>query len=193
MLTIYKNIKKSKKKGNDKITKLNPNYEKIKHLVVGNKTGNINYSQFNFSTCLRDYNKNEENKQKEKKWTLLCLPKIESDKNTCKCLSPVTSAGIQNVKQLTDIMPRNYEVKYEDAFVGESKIKKKILVNNRSFTVSGYGWSLGDKKYDNKFRDKNMFANKNLLRNETNPLCKFELGLRNYGYTKKNDNYYNKK
>ncbi len=177
--------KKKQKKGNDKIAKLNPNFEKIKHLVVRNKTGNTNYSQFNFSACLRDYNKNEENKQKEKKWILLCLPKIESDKNTVKCLSPVTSAGIENVKKLRQIMPKNYEVKYEDAYVGDSKIKKKILINNRSFTVSGYGECLGDKKYDNKFRDKNIYANKGLLKIETNPLCKFELGLRNYSYKKK--------
>ena len=188
---LEKYKKKLKKGPEPKIEKLNPNYDKIKHLVLGNKTGNINFSQFSFSTCLRDYNKSESknNIEKEKKWTMTPLPQIKSDNYVVKYLSPVTTSGIQNVRKLENIMPKNYEIKHEEVIVGNDKIKKKILVNNRSYTVSGYGDYLGDKKYDNKFGDNNMFANKKILRIETNPLSKFELGMRIYGSKK---NYYSK-
>ena len=179
-LKKYKN--KQRKIYDAKIEKLNPNYNKIKHLVLGNRTGNINYSQFNFSTCLRDYNsKDSNNIVKEKKWKYTPLPKLKSDKYIVKCLSPITPAGIQNFKKLENIMPKNYEVIHGEAIVGNDKIKTKKLVNNRSYTVSGYGECLGDKKYNNKFGDNNMFANKRILRVASNPLSKFELGLRIYG------------
>ena len=186
--------KKSKKISYDtKIVKLNPNYDKIKHLLLGKKTGNINYSQFNFSTCLRDYNniKNKDDKEKdkeikinserEKNWKYLPLPKIKGDNYIVKCPCPVTEGGIQNVKKLEKIMPKNYEIKHGEAVVGNDKIKTKILVNNKNYTVCGFGEYLGDPKYDNKFGDNNMFANKGILREASNNLSKFELGLRLYG------------
>ena len=186
--------KKSKKISYDtKIVKLNPNYDKIKHLLLGKKTGNINYSQFNFSTCLRDYNniKNKDDKEKdkeikinserEKNWKYLPLPKIKCDNYIVKCPCPVTEGGIQNVKKLEKIMPKNYEIKHGEAVVGNDKIKTKILVNNKNYTVCGFGECLGDSKYDNKFGDNNMFANKGILREASNNLSKFELGLRLYG------------
>ena len=186
--------KKNKKKSYDsKIVKLNPNYDKIKHLLLGKKTGNINHSQFNFSTCLRDYNnnKNKEDKEKDKEikinserernWKYLPLPKIKGDNYIVKCLGPVTEVGIQNVKKLEKIMPKNYEIKHGEAVVGNDKIKTKILVNNKNYTVCGFGEYLGDPKYDNKFGDNNMFANKGILREASNNLSKFELGLRLYG------------
>lgn len=194
--------KKSKKKSYDqKIVRLNPNYDKIKHLLLGKKTGNINYSQFNFSTCLRDYNhnKNKDNKDKdkeiiinserEKNWKYLPLPKIKGDNYIVKCLSPVTEGGIQNVKKLEKIMPKNYEIKHGEAVVGNDKIKTKILVNNKNYTVCGFGECLGDPKYDNKFGDNNMFANKRILKEASNNLSKFELGLRLYGSHKNIKNF----
>ena len=188
---LVKYKKKQTKKYDAKIEKLNPNYNKIKHLVLGGGTGNINYSQFNFSTCLRDYNsKDNKNIEKEKNWKYTPLPKIKSDCYVVKCLSPVTQAGKENCKKLENIMPKNYEVIHGEAFVGKDKIKTKKLVNNRSYTVSGYGGEcLGDKKYNNKFGDNNMFANKNILRVASNPLSKFELGLRIYGSLKNIKNY----
>lgn len=191
---LEKYKKKQKKNSEQKIIKLNPNYNKIKHLVLGNNTGNTNYSQFNFSTCLREYNNNDINKnniEKENKWKITPLPKLKCDNYTAKFLAPITPNGIQNVKKLEKFMPKNYEINHGEAIVGNDTIKKKILVSNRSYTVSGYGDCLGVPKYDNKFRDNNMFPNKIILKTETNPFSKFELGLRNYG-THQNLNHFNK-
>ena len=180
---LEKYRKHKKNNYEQKIVRLNPNYNKIKHLVIGKKTGNINISQFNFSTCLRDYNKNESktNVEKEKNWKMMPLPQLKSDNYVVKCLSPITPAGIQNLKHLEKIIPKNYQVNHGEAIVGNDKIKTKILVNNRSYTVSGYGDCLGLPKYNNKFGDNNMFANKDLLSTTSNPFSKFELGLRIYG------------
>ena len=51
------------------ITELNPNYNRIRHLLFGNNNGNVNYSQFNFESTLRNikYDKTKENK----KWQVL--------------------------------------------------------------------------------------------------------------------------
>ena len=190
---LEKYKKKKIKNSEQKIMEFNPNYNKIKHLVLGNKTGNINFSQFKFSTCLRYYKNddNKNNKEKEKKWKIIPLPKIVNDNFIVKCLSPITHNGIQNVKKLEKIMPKNYEIKHGEAIVGNDKIKTRHLGINRSYTVSGFGECLGDPKYDNKFREKNIFANKVILSTETNPFSKFELGLRAYG-SSNNINHYNK-
>jgi hypothetical protein len=65
-LEKFKN--KQKKKFEPPITELNPNYNKIKHLTYGNKChhGNIDFSQFKFSTCLRNYKKEDNKAYKEK-------------------------------------------------------------------------------------------------------------------------------
>lgn len=188
-LEKYRNNKK--KNYEPKIVKLNPNYNKIKHLLQGGKTGNINFSQFNFSSCLRDYNKrdNKVNIEKEKNWKIVPFPKINSDNYIVKYLSPVTQSGIKNVKKLEKIMPKNYEIKHGEAFIGNDKIITKSLINNRSYTVSGFGDNLGDPKYNNKFGDNNMFANKIILDTATNPISKFELGLRIYGSYKNIKNF----
>ena len=190
---LEKYKKKQIKNSEQKIMEYNPNYNKIKHLVLGKNNGNINFSQFKFSTCLRYYktDDNKNNKEKEKKWKITPLPKIKSDNNIVKCLSPITHNGIQNVKKLEKIMPKNYEINHGEAIVGNDKIKTKILGINRSYTVSGLGECLGDPKYDNKFSDNNIFANKLILSTETNPFSKFELGLRVYG-SYKNINHFNR-
>ena len=190
-LEKYKNKNKNKNNYASKIVKLNPNFNKIKHMVLGGKTGNINFSQFNFSSCLRDYNKrdNKINIEKEKNWKMTPLPKIKSDKYIVKCLSPVTQLGRQNVKKLEKIMPKNYEINHGETYVGNDKILTKSLVNNRNYTVSGFGDCLGDPKYNNKFGDNNMFANKLILDTATNPLSKFELGLRIYNSYKNIKNF----
>jgi len=182
-LEKFKN--RQKKKFEPLITELNPNYNKIKHLTYGNKchNGGIDFSQFKFSTCLRNYKKedNKAYKEKEKSWKYLPLPAINSNKYEAKFMAPITNQGKENFKSLEKIIPKNYEINYGEAIVGNDKIKTKILVNNRNYSVSGYGEYLGDRKYDNIFEDNNMFANKKILSTATNPQCKFELGLRSYG------------
>ena len=192
---LEKYKKKQKRKFEPLIEQLNPNYNKIKHLIL--KKGlndNMNFSQFKFSTCLRNYKKeeNKHNKQREKSWKNLPLPSLNSNKYEVKCLAPITNQGIENYKKLEKISPKNYQISYGEAIVGNDKIKTKNLVNNRNYTVCGFGGSLGDKKYNNKFGDNNMFANKKILSTATNPQCKFELGLRLYG-SNKNKKYINKK
>ena len=192
---LEKYKKKQKRKFEPLIEQLNPNYNKIRHLIL--KKGlndNMNFSQFKFSTCLRNYKKeeNKHNKQREKSWKNLPLPSLNSNKYEVKCLAPITNQGIENYKKLEKISPKNYQISYGEAIVGNDKIKTKNLVNNRNYTVCGFGGSLGDKKYNNKFGDNNMFANKKILSTATNPQCKFELGLRLYG-SNKNKKYINKK
>jgi hypothetical protein len=65
-LEKFKN--KQKKKFEPLISELNPNYNKIRHLIVGNKchNGGIDFSQFKFSTCLRNYKKEDNKAYKEK-------------------------------------------------------------------------------------------------------------------------------
>lgn len=181
-------LEKNERYGKPLLNELNPDYSKIKHLINGRTNGNINYSQFSFSSCLRDWkkikNKNKDYEQKEKNWKLTPLPVHTSYKFKVKCLSPITTAGINNFKKLENYIPKNYEISYENVKVGNDNIKKKILVNNRSYTVSGFGDNLSEKTYNNKFRDLNIFANREILLNSTNSMSKFEIGLRNYELNK---------
>ena len=78
-------------------------------------------------------------------------------------------------------MVKNHEYKFDYALVNGEKIKKRIFTENNKYTISGIGETLGDIKYDNYFRNKNMFANKKIIETEANPMCKFEIGLRFYG------------
>ncbi len=159
------------------ISQLNPNYNKIKHLLFGNNFGNINLSQFQFETTLRNLKKSTNNANK--KWEV--LPKVKNDKFKVKFLSPCTPQGIENLKKIEKYIHKNYDYNYEMALVGNDKIKKKKLFNNRNYTISGIGETLGDEKYNNHFGDNNMFANKRILSTASNTQCKFELGLRLYG------------
>ena len=172
-LSKYKKRKQIKK---SLISQLNPDFNKIRHLLFGNNNGKVNYSQFNFETTLRDIKPNISNENK--KWAV--LPVIKNDKYMTKFLAPVTPHGIQNLKNIEKYIHKNYEYNFKDDFVGDDKIKKKIIFNNRNYTVSGIGETLGDEKYNNHFGDNNMFANKKILSIESNPQCKFELGLRIY-------------
>ena len=172
---IYKDIKPL-------LNELNPNFNKIQHLTHDKTRGCINYSQFSFSSCLRNFknNQNETNKQKEKNFKLTPLPKIKNDKYKIQCLSPITTAGISNFNNLEKYIPKNYKIIYEDTKIGNDTIKKKILTIDRNYTLSGLGEYLAEQKYNNKFRDLNISSNKELLTNHSNSTCKFELGLKNY-------------
>ena len=158
------------------IKQLNPNFNKIKHLLFGNNNGKVNYSQFKFETTLRNlkYEKNNENK----KWQV--LPVVKTDKYMTRFLSPVTPKGIDHLKNIEKYIHKNYEYNFKDEYVGNDKIKKKLIYDNKNYTISGIGETLGDEKYNNHFWDNNMFANKKILSTESNPQCKFELGLRHY-------------
>ena len=178
------------KKYSEKITKdikpllneLNPNFNKIQHLTHGRTRGCINYSQFSFASCLRNFknNKSEINKEKEKKFNLTPLPKIKSDKYKIQCLAPITTSGINNLNNIENYIPKNYKIIYEDTKIGNDNIKKKKLTINRNYTLSGFGDYLAEQKYNNKFRDLNISSNRELLTTHSNSTCKFELGLRNY-------------
>ena len=171
------------------LNELNPNFNKIRHLIYGRTKGNINYSQFNFSACLRDIknkNKKIEFKEKEKKFKLTPLPNIKGLKYKVKNLAPITTSGINNLNKIEKYIPKDYKITYEDTKVGNDKIKKKILEINRSVTLCGFGDNLGEEKYSNKFREANIFANRELLSTTSNPFSKFELGLNNYKYYNNN-------
>ena len=177
-----KYMEKNLKENKPLLNELNPDFGKIQHLIHGRTKGNINYSQFNFSSCLRyDKNKkNEINKQKEKHFKLTPLPNIKGFKYKAKTLSPITTQGINNLNKIENYIPKNYEINYENTKVGNDTIKRKILSINRNYTLCGFGDCLSVQKYNNKFRENNIFANKELLSSASNPMSKFELGLRNY-------------
>ena len=171
-------LNKYKKKMQEKkslISQLNPNFHQIRHLLFGNNNGKVNYSQFSFETTLRNIKSN--NNSENRKWEI--LPVVKNNKYT-QFLAPVTQHGIQNLKNMEKFMHKKYEYSFKDAILDGEKIKKKIIHNNRNFTISGIGETLGDEKYNNHFGDNNMFANKEILSKESNPQCKFELGLRLY-------------
>ena len=159
------------------ITQLNPNYNNIRHLLFGNNYGNVNFSQFYFETTLRNLKSNTKDKD-IKKWEI--LPMVKDNKHISKFLSPVTSRGIQNIKNIEAFLHKDMQYNFKDDTYENNKIKKKIIYNNRNFTISGIGETLGEQKYNNRFGDINMFANKKILSTESNPTCKFDLGLRNY-------------
>ena len=176
-----KYVNKKIKEGKYLLNELNPDFGKIKHLIYGRTKGNINYSQFTFSSCLRNYwNKNEAFKEKEKKFKITPLPDVKGYKYKAKNLSPITTAGIDNLNKIEKYIPKNYQITYENTKVGNDNIKKKVLSINRSYTLCGFGDCLNEQKYNNKFREVNIFANKDILNTTTNPISKFELGLRNY-------------
>jgi hypothetical protein len=160
------------------ITQLNPNYNKIRHLLFGNNQGKVNFSQFNFETTLRNL-KYIRNNNENKKWEI--LPVVRTSKKIAKFLAPVTPNGIQHFKNIEKFVHKNYEYNIKDETYENDRIKRKYIYNNRNYTVSGIGETLGDEKYNNHFGDNNMFANKRILSTESNPQCKFELGLRIYG------------
>ncbi len=164
------------------LNELNPNFNKIQHLSHGKTRGNINYSQFSFSSCLRNFknNQSETNKEKEKKFNLTPLPKIKSDKFKIQNLSPITTSGINNLNNIENYIPKNYNIIYENTKIGNDNIKKKKLTINRNYTLSGFGDYLAEQKYNNIFRDLNISSNKELLNTHSNSTCKFELGLRDY-------------
>ena len=158
------------------IAKLNPNFYKIRHLLFGNNNGKVNYSQFKFETTLRDIN--YDNNNENKKWQI--LPIVKTDKYMTKFLSPITPKGIEYLKNIEKYLHKNYEYTFKNDYIGNDKIKKKVIYANKNYTISGIGETLGDEKYNNHFWDNNMFANKKILSIESNPQCKFELGLRHY-------------
>ena len=163
------------------ITQMNPNYDKIKHLLFGNNQGKVNYSQFLFETTLR--NLKGAKSEGKKKWEI--LPIVKTNKKIIKFLSPVTEKGKLNLKNIEKYISKNYQINLEKATYGGDSIIKRNIFNNKNYTISGMGETLGDEKYDNIFGDNNMFANKRILSTHTNQQCKFELGLRLYGKDKK--------
>jgi hypothetical protein len=176
---LKKYKKRMKTTSKSLITQLNPNYNTIKHLLFGNNQGKVNFSQFIFETTLR--NSNGDKNSDKKKWEILPAVKNNNKKYLVKYLSPITQQGIQNLRNIEKFLHKNYEYSYEDAIVGNDKIKKKVIYNNRNYTIGGIGDSLGEEKYNNHFGDNNMFANKEILSTASNTQCKFELGLRLYG------------
>ena len=162
------------------LNELNPNFSKIQHLTHGRNRGCINYSQLNFASCLRNFKNKQSDKEKEKIFKLTPLPKIRNDQYKIKYLAPITKAGISNLNKVENYIPKIYEVSYEDSKVGFVNLKKKILKINRNYTLSGFGDYIAEQKYNNKFRDQNIFANREFISTHSNYTCKFELGLRNY-------------
>ena len=183
-LKKYKNkIKNSEK---SLTIKLNPNFYNIKHLLFRNKGDHSNQSQFHFATTLRNIKTLKENDSKNSKIKKFeVLPIVDKNNNNnyivSKFLSPCTNQGIQNLKKVEKFMSKNHEYKIEYAWINGEKIKKRIYTENNEYTISGIGETLGDIKYDNYFRNNNIFANKKILETEPNPMCKFEIGLRFYG------------
>ena len=172
-----KNLKENK----PLINELNPNFSKIQHLTNGREKGNINFSQLNFSSCLRNIrNKKGEIKERERHFNLTPLPRLKGLEYKVKNLSPITTEGINNLSRIENYIPKYYKINYENTKVGNDTIKRKVLAINRNFTLCGFGDYLNLPKYNNKFREINIFANRELLSTTSNPTSKFELGLRNY-------------
>ena len=163
------------------ITQMNPNYDKIRHLLFGNNRGKVNYSQFLFETTLRNLKGTKSTGNR--KWEI--LPMVKPNKKIIQFLSPVTERGKQNLKNIDKYMSKNYQFTLQKTTYGGDSIIKRNIYNNKNYTISGIGETLGDEKYDNIFGDNNMFANKRILSTHTNQQCKFELGLRLYGKDKK--------
>lgn len=172
-LKKYKNSIKKRKRPMSLL--LNPNYNKIRHLVNGKNFGPINDSQFQFSTTLGNFYSRDEHR---KKWEV--LPLVKNEKYLAKFLYPRTQSGINCFKKVDKFTYKKYDILLKDASIGGDKFKKKILSYKDDYTCSGIGETLGDQKYDNIFREKNIFYNKRILSTHTNPQCKFELGLRAY-------------
>ena len=59
----------------------------------------------------------------------------KGDNYIVKCLGPVTEGGIQNVKKLEKIMPKNYEIKHGEAVVGNDKIKTEAIIDENTILL----------------------------------------------------------
>ncbi len=90
------------------ITQMNPNYDKIRHLLFGNNRGKVNYSQFLFETTLR--NLKPAKSAGNKKWEI--LPLVKPNKKIAQFLSPVTEKGKQNLKNIEKYLSKNYQFKF---------------------------------------------------------------------------------
>ena len=182
-IKLTENQNKKKKEEKSLIMKLNPNFFKIKHLLLRNTGDHSNISQFQFATSLRNnLNILKEKKEKEKKFQV--LPIVERNNNNhlvAKFLAPCTKYGIENLKKIDKYLSKKHEYKYGQAYVEGEKIIKRIFSEDKNYTISGIGETLGDVKYNNKFPEKNIFYNKKIIETEANQMVKFELGLRLYG------------
>lgn len=190
-LQKYKN--KLKKIDKSLILKLNPNYYKIKHLIYRNKGDHSNYSQFHFATTLRNIKSYKEEKSKNFQILPICEKNNNNNHKVAKFLAPLTKYGKINLQKIEKYISKNHDYKFEEATFEGQKIIRKIFIKNDKYTISGIGETLGDLKYNNNYYDNNMFANKKILQTESNPMCKFELGLRFYGndFEKKNKTHIN--
>ena len=153
-------------------------------MLFRNRGEHSNESQFHFATTLRNIKPLKEINNKNKKFEV--LPFVEKNNNInkyliAKFLAPCTEYGIQNLKKIKKYISKKYKYKYEQELVGGQKIFKKIFSEDNKYTLSGIGETLGDIKYDNNFTDNNIFYNRQILKTESNPFCKFELSLRAYG------------
>ena len=155
---------------------LNPNFNNIRHLFI-----NKNAERFReFSSCLRNYNFTPNQPGKEKiKWNKYVGGNKEN-KNLSKFLLPRTHEGKEILKKLEKRMYRPYHILYKKIILGNDTIKQKYMRKKNDYTYSGIGEYLNMIKYHSHYGVMNSSQAENILKNETNSVSLFELGLRNY-------------
>jgi len=176
MEDLEKYRKKTKNRKRPLSSMLNPNFNNVKHLF----TNKINLQSKEFASSLRSYNI-KKNKIEKIKWNN-CFTNCNKNRDNyyTKFLLPRTEDGKKNYRKIEKRVFQPYSVIYKDIVLGNDTVKQKVLTPKKDFSYSGVGSYLDLGKYKTNYGVKNTSLNANILKTETNSLCLFELGLRNY-------------
>ena len=154
---------------------LNPNFNNIRHLYI-NKNGQSK----EFSSTLRNYNINTKKSLKDNiRWNDYFTGNKEN-KFLVRFMPPRTKSGKKNLQKLEKRIYSPYSLNYRDVIFLNEKIRQKFMTPKKDYTYGGIGEHLNMINYHTKYPIKNSSQAENILKNETNSQCLFELGLRNY-------------
>ena len=167
---------KIKKEKRPLSSKLNPNFNNIKHLFI-NKNGGRSKE---FASSLRNYNNSPKNAGKQNIAWKNCYTCLKENKYLTKFLLPRTPSGRENLRKLEKKIYRPYNIFYKDIVLGDDSIKQKVMAPDKNYTYGGIGGHLNMINYNTRYRIKNSSYAENIFKKGTNSQCLFELGLRNY-------------
>lgn len=168
---------------------LKDNSYSLAHLVKGN-VNFIDKSMLNFETTLRHFHlpKGVKPVNHKSNWKSIAYNKTDVvDKN--KSLPPLKDT--KTIEKIDKFVFKNYITSYGNIKFGDNTIKIRKLLPDKGSNYVKLGEHLSLREYNGKYDSKNIQGIRHILRNHTNSLAKFEIGLRE-GYETTSRDYNNK-
>lgn len=162
--------------------KNNTNWNNYNHLTKDSFEKYTNPSLIQFSTTLRSFSKPSYVNPNE--WKRNQGKRPQSSYPISKRMEYKDT-----LKRIDKYVLRPYIEVTDKAFVGEETIKRKKLVPNKAMISEFEGYHLSFSPYTNEFNDKNIAPVRFIVedRKRNNSQVFFELGLREYNHTIKNN------